>query len=143
MSVSTRVSGRKRTVRVLVYDTLADLRAAADRHRRLVEGEDEPGYFSHALAVAHSFETYRFAEDGTEVRGAPAGIIRYWRGRLGTSVVVHEAVHIAAGIYRQDWAPEHGPVDEDMDNEEILCHLVDDLARRIVDRLHAHGFYAT
>jgi hypothetical protein len=142
ITVSTRVTGCKRTVRVLVYDSLDELRTDADRHRRTVEGRDEPGYFGEALAVAHSFETFRYADDGSEVRGTAAGMIRYWRGRLGTSVVVHEVVHIASGIYRQDWQPGYGAAHEDMENEEVLCHLVGDLTRRIVDRLHARGFYA-
>jgi hypothetical protein len=140
-TVSTRWSGRRRTVRVVVYDDIADLRRAAVRHRHRVEGVLEPDHFAEALAVAHSYEWVRGDDDG-EVRTPIAGTIRYWRQRLGTSVVVHEVVHIAVGIYRQDWAPEHGAVDDDIGNEEVFCHLVDDLTRRIVDRLYARGFYA-
>lgn len=140
--VSTRMSGRRRTVRVKVYDDLGQLRRDATSHDRRVGLDVQTGHFDEALAVAHTFETFRFDADGDERPGEAAGLIRYWSKRLGTSVVVHEVVHVASGIYRQDWQPEHGPVHDGIDNEEALCHLVGDLTRRVVDRLYKLGYYA-
>lgn len=125
--VSTRAAGTPRGVAVKVYTDVHDLRAAA---RRYIGAELH--HFNEALGVCHAY---------TEP-GPTMALIRLWRQRLGTSVVVHEVTHAAMGIYRQDWQPEHGAPHEDLENEEVLCYLVGNLTSRIVDRLHHYGMYA-
>ncbi|SCD43869.1 hypothetical protein GA0115253_1004713 [Streptomyces sp. Termitarium-T10T-6] len=124
--VSTRAAGPLRRVTVQVYEDLAELREAATRYV-----DAEPHHFAEALGVCHAYT------DG----GTTAALIRLWRHRLGTSVVVHEVTHAAMGIYRTDWQPDHGHPNDDLDNEEVLAYLVGNLTSRIVDRLHHHGMY--
>lgn len=140
--VSTRVSGRRRTVTVKVYEDLEHLRTAARLYTRRagVHQEDE---FVDAVGVTHTSQRVYVGPDGKQKRGEAAAIIRLWHERLGTSVVVHEAVHAALGIYEQDRLAEHGTVHDGMDNEEILAYLIGDLTRRIVDRLYHYGAYTT
>jgi len=140
--VTTRYSGRKRAVKVKVYDELSALRRAADawtfRH-----GLEQPGHFGSAMGVCHAFDSVFVPDDGgEEIRGEAAALIRLWRGALGTGVVVHEVTHAASAIYQQDWEPDHGAVSDGMDNEEVLCYLVGDLTRRIVDRLYHYDMYS-
>lgn len=137
--VSTRQSGRRRVVRVKVYDDLERLRRDANRYDSSVSitiaptGRYTGTWASDALAVAHS---------RAEPDSPYAGMIRLWRGRLGTSVVVHEVAHIASGLYRLDHEGEHGPVHANIDNEEVLCYLIGDLTALIVDKLYDYGCYA-
>jgi hypothetical protein len=140
--VSTRISGRRRTVTVTVYDDVDQLRAAGRAYvRRHRTNQDD--HFARALGITHTSETISFDGEGApRRRGTAAGIVRLARPHLGTSVVVHEAVHAACGIYRQDHQAGHGHAEDDMDNEEVLAHLVGDLTRRIVDRLYHYGAYA-
>jgi hypothetical protein len=141
--VTTRHSGRKRAVTVKVYDTVEELRAAAEAFTRR-RGAEQTGEFDRAWGVTHSFDSVMFNEQGeVERQGEAAALIRLWRQRLGTSVVTHEVCHAASGIYRSDCHDEHGPVHDDMDNEEIYCYLVGDLTARIVNRLYHYGMYAT
>lgn len=122
-------------MRVIVYDDLDDLRDAAQRFT-----DQAPGYFADAFGVTQSYRPW--LEDPPDSTDGPAaGIVRYWRGALGTSVLVHEVTHIACAIYRRDHRPEHGTVDEGMDNEEILAYLVGNLSRSIVNQLYKRGYY--
>lgn len=140
--VSTRWSGRKRTVAVKVYDDLADLRAAADAYAQRT-GSSAPGNFGEAHGVTHAFQILTIGSDGQVAsQSESAALIRLWRQRLGTGVVTHEAAHAAAAIYEQDWLPEHGHIHDNIDNEEVHCYLIGDLASRIVGRLYHYGMYS-
>jgi hypothetical protein len=124
--VTTRAAGSRRGLAVQVYEDLADLRDAATRYI----GAD-PSHFAEALGVCHAYRE----------PGPTAALIRLWRHRLDTSVVVHEITHAAMGIYRMDWLPKYGAPEDDMENEETLCYLVGELTRGVVDRLHEYGMY--
>ncbi|MFE2710607.1 hypothetical protein ACFXKI_01100 [Streptomyces mirabilis] len=126
-----------------VYDDLAGMRAAAESYAKRT-GTSAPGDFGDAHGVTHAFQVMAIGSDG-ELQGSSeaAAIIRFWRQRLGTGVVTHEVAHAAAAIYEQDWLPGHGAIHDGIDNEEIYCYLIGDLASRIVKRLYHYGMYAT
>ncbi len=139
--VSTRFSGRRRTVTVKVYDDLEAMRAAAAAYARRT-GNSEAGNFGDAHGITHAFQTLSIGPDGEVTdQGQAAALIRLWRQRLGTGVVTHEAAHAAAAIYEQDWLAEHGSIHDGIDNEEVYCYLLGDLASRIVKRLYHYGMY--
>lgn len=128
-------------MRVTVYDTVEELRRAADRYTRAV-GTYTDGEFDRAYGVTHSFLSIFYDADGELERlGPSAAHIRLFRGGLGTGVVTHEITHAALGIYRQDCLERRGSVHDDMEQEETVCYLVGDLAARIVNRLYAYGCY--
>lgn len=140
--VTTRHSGRRRAVTVKVYDDLEAMRAAADAYARRT-GTSPPGQFGDAHGVTHAFQVMTIGPEGEVTNQSElAAIVRLWRQRLGTGVVTHEAAHAAAAIYEQDWLPEHGAMHDGIDNEEVYCYLLGDLASRIVKRLYHYGMYA-
>lgn len=140
--VSVRRSGRRRFVRVTVYDTVQELRLAADRYCKRV-GTYVPGEFDQAHGITHSSWSIFFGPDGEEASKdfAAAAHIRLHRGALGTGVVTHEVAHAALAIYRQDCLEERGSVHDDMDQEEVVCYLIGDLSARIVNCLYRYKFY--
>lgn len=140
--VSTRHSGLRRFVRVTVYDTVDELRHAADNYSRRL-GTYVTGEFDGAHGVTHSFQRILIDSEGEEQApgASTAAHIRLHRAALGTSVVTHEVAHAALAVYDQDCLKEMGPVHQDMKQEEILCYLVGDLSARIVNRLYAYGCY--
>lgn len=139
-TISTRHTGRRRRITIKVYDDLGDLRQAAEHWHRQI-GDDQTGQYDNASAVTHTYESILIGTSGEEERGEAAGIMRLWRERIGSSVISHESVHAASGIYRQDHEPDHGPVHADIDNEEVFAYLVGDITARIVGRLYHYGFY--
>src|SRR5690606_15381779 len=139
--VSTRHSGRRRFVRVTVYDEVEDMRVAASLDTKRT-GTYREGHFDDAHGVTHSFRGIRIDSSGRGVgRGPTAANIRLHRRALGTSVVTHEVCHAAITIYEQDCEREQGSIHDEMDAEEVLCYLVGDLAARIVSRLYVYGYY--
>lgn len=139
--VTTRFSGRRRKVTVKVYDDLADMQAAAEAYAQR-SGTSPPGNFGDAHGVTHAYQTITIGSDGSvEATSESAALIRFWRQRLGTGVVTHEAAHAAAAIYEQDWLPERGTIHDCLDNEETYCYLIGDLTSRIVKRLYHYGMY--
>lgn len=140
--VSTRFSGRRRTVTVKVYDQLDDMRADAEAYARR-NGSSPAGNFGDAHGVTHAFQRMTIGAEGQVVeQSEAAAIVRLWRRRLGTGVVTHEVTHAATAIYEQDWLPDHGPVHDNLANEEVLCYLVGDLASRIIRSLYRYGMYS-
>lgn len=126
---------------VKVYDSLADMRAAADAYAQRA-GTSPPGNFDDAHGVTHAFQSMTIGPDGeVTAQSEAAALIRLWRQRLGTGVVTHEVAHAAAAIYEQDRLPERGSIHDSLVNEEVLCYLIGDLASRIVKRLYHYGMY--
>lgn len=128
--ISTRNSGRLRTVKVSVYETLEELREAGVRHSKRI-GSNETG-FDAAYGLAQSVDMVHVYESGRVKRLPFAGHIRLWAGALRTGIITHECTHMAVAIYKQDVAKTI----PDMDREERLCYLVGDLSARLVNRLY-------
>lgn len=131
--VSTRRTGSRETVRVWVYDTLEELRAAA---QRFAPDDD----FTDTLGVCQTYRTERLT-DGEWHKVREPLIVRLWRERLGTRIVTHEMSHAACELYGRT-LPDDALAAEHLDNaNEILAHLHSDLTVALVDRLYALGFY--
>lgn len=125
--VSTRRTGRRRAVRVWVYDTVQELRDAGEAYN----GNDT----SHALGLT---------QVTVDQDGRPVTItVRLARGHLNSEIVTHECVHAAMALYRSDLTPADTLASDIMHHyNEELAHLVSDITARLVDRLYAHGYYA-
>lgn len=132
--VSSRALGKRKAVRVYIYDTVEELREAASR---FAPGVD----FSEAAGTAQSYQRIRIEANGTETTIAAPYIIRLWRERLAAAVVTHELVHIAQQIYGDTLAADT-LADEVMHaSNEPFAYLVSDLVDRLVDRLYDLGYY--
>lgn len=133
-TLSTRASGRLRTVQVIVYKDVARLRKAASQWRPKPES-----HYDRAEGVTHCIERRRYEPSGNVILHPSAGIIRLWEGRLTPEVVTHEATHMACGIYRQDC---NSCLPEGIEEEEVLAYLVGDVSKGIVNGLYRHGLWA-
>ncbi|GAA2577429.1 hypothetical protein [Microbacterium binotii] len=133
--VSTRRTGVRETVRVLVYDELAEMRAAAARFT----GND-PGEWAGVMGVCQTYKVEGVV-DGDWVTKRQPLIVRLWRGALGSRVVTHEMSHAATELYGRTVDPE-APVGEHLHNaNEVLAHLHSDITYKLVDLLYAYGYY--
>jgi hypothetical protein len=132
--ISTRWTGRIRSIRVYVHDTAKELQEAGDRYNRRIGSESDIG---HAVGLCQAH--YREKLIGKDwVKLPDAGVIRLSQGALTTGVITHEAAHMASNIYDQDWREEHGDPWDDIENEEILAYLVGDLTSKLVNGLYRH-----
>lgn len=129
--ISTRNSGRKRTVQVCVYDTVDELREAGRAHSKQITPDITEG-FDNAYGLCQSHDRIKVYESGAIRRMPDAGFIRLWKGALRTGIITHECTHMAVAIYKQDVAKTI----PDMDREEKLCYLVGDLSARLVNKLY-------
>lgn len=123
--VSSQALGHRSRVRVYVYDTLDDLRAAATRFN----GADHSN-------AAGTTQLYSNADDT-----ACLPVVRLARTHLGSTVVSHEMHHAAAALYgcttrRGARARAHLT-----HYNEPFAHLFSDLFASLVAALYRHGYY--
>ena len=117
---------------MVVYDTVEDLQRAASHYRGESSAE-----FENAQAISQPRIHFRIDEDGTEIKGTSAGVVRLCRGQ-GASILSHEMVHMALAIYREDMGKASL---RNMKNEETLAHIVSDLVRAANRKMWALGVY--
>ena len=123
--VSSRALGPRRYVRVVIYDTLAEMQAAGQAYN----GNDQTG-------VAGLTQSWGDAQ------GRSFGIIvRLARGRLGSQVVSHELHHAATAIYGSTLGDRISRQAHLNHYNEPFAHLYSDLFSRLVDRLYELGYY--
>ena len=133
--VSTKHSGRLRQVRVTVYDDIDELRrdASSGRWRSLKDAGDTP---VDTLGVCHRTE---WQSDGKSL--PLCAHIRLHKDHMGVGIVTHEIAHAALFMYELD-NPERLTT-EDIEHEEVFCHILGDLTSRVVSKLYAKGYYTT
>lgn len=132
--ISTRNSGRYRSIQVHVYDSVAELRKAGGRYRtRLGMGSKGTLRKVHGLTFALELE-YVFASGATRRHPAAGHILLYTPG-LRIGIISHEATHMAWSIYQQDIQKTI----PDLRREEMLCYLVGDITRKIVNKCIQSG----
>jgi len=131
--VSSRATGQRKIVRVYVYDTKAEMLAAARRFNGFeAHGPNDAG----ALTQGYAIE--RVDADGNWQIKHEVTIVRFYRGpRLDLEAVVHEMNHAAVGIYANSIDREV-PAFEILDTgNETLAYLQSDLTvatlRRMTD----------
>lgn len=132
-SVATSASGLRRVVDVRIYPTARHMQRAARRHS-LIYGR--PQSFRGAEGVTSCYFLEKFV-DGEWVKTEQAGAIFLIEGHITPEVAAHEATHMAVGIYDRDIFEEgwnDAGVVPDMPREEILCYLVGDITREILER---------
>jgi hypothetical protein len=139
--ISTRESGRFRTVQVFVYGSVEELRKAAICYANR-NGQESPNYYANAEGVASYMTCGKFQENdpkGTMTKDPPAGLIRLWAGALAAGVVMHEILHIAIDIYEDDCFKRLGfPGQENIKAQEVLCYIAASLTGKLVDRLYKY-----
>ncbi len=128
--ISTRETGRYRSIQVHVYDNVDDLRAAGERYRAKY-GMGGKGTVSKAHGLTFTHEREYVYPSGAVRKHPDAGHIMLYLDGLRVGIISHEATHMAWSIYQQD-VQKTIP---DMEREEKLCYLVGDITRQIVNKL--------
>lgn len=123
ITVSSRALGPKRHVTCYIYDTLADMREAADRYN------GQPGDNADTIGITQALVD----EDGRAV----SVLIRFARTHLGSQVTSHEMHHAATALYGAWCGDDRGLTHYN----EPFAHLFSDLYHRLVKRLYALGYY--
>lgn len=125
ITVSSRALGERASVRVVVYDTLDEMRAAATRYN----GND----VSDAAAVTQALVD----QEGR----AGAVTVRLARGRLGSTVVSHEMHHAATALYGSRIGDRVSRAAHFTHFNEPYAYLFSDLYGKLIERLYALGYY--
>lgn len=126
ITVSARIAGDRETVRVIVYDTRDEMIAAAQRYNGNTLEPDCIGV------------TQARVDEHDRTVGA---IVRLWREQLGARVVSHEMHHAVTALYGAH-VPDRLSRRAHLNHyNEPFAYLYSDLLARLVDRLHALGYY--
>lgn len=131
--ISSRATGERRHVRVYIYDTIEEMRAAGERFNG--------GDLSTAGGVCQSYQTISIDEHGNETPKHTLLIVRLVKDRLGAAIICHELNHAATAIYGSTLDPEVRAVDVLDNANETLAYLHSDLTERLVNRLYDLGYY--
>lgn len=128
----------KAWIRVVVHDTVDELRVAAAKH----SGENHLLNGTEACFQPAPYRE-RANEDGTW-GPAPgqtyAGVLRLPRD-CDELMVAHESVHAAASAYRHTCGLQVDLGDDCGDNEEAFAYLVGEFSGGIANRLHELGVW--
>ena len=124
--VSSRALGVKRRVIVRVYESLNDMRQAAERFNGNVH--------THSGAVT---QTYCDTEGRITVP-----VIRLTPDYLTTEIVGHELHHATCAIYGSTLKDE-SVADVLTHHNEPFAHLYSDLLRATTNALYAHGHWGS
>lgn len=125
ITVSSRALGPRLKVTCYVYDTVDEMRQAAERYN----GND----MTDVLGVTQC----RTDQHGR----ADSVLIRLVRGHLGTQIVVHEMHHASTALYGSCVADRPSRRVHLSHFNEGFAHLHSDLTCRLVDRLYILGYY--
>lgn len=132
--ISTRNSGRYRSIQIHIYNSVAELRKAGERYCKLLDMSDD-GVVSDAHGLTFGVEKEYVFKSGAVRRYHAAGHILLYENALRIGIISHEATHMAWSIYQQD-VQRTIP---DKHREEKLCYLVGDITRQIVNKLVRTG----
>jgi hypothetical protein len=122
-----------RSIKVYIYETLSEMHDAAERFD--IKHHNSPGTYGDLLGVTHRFERIDVMNDKSYTKVA---IIRMQKDNIGAGIISHESTHAAVWIYQIDC---EGWSLEDIQNEEIFCHMVSDITRSIVNKCYDNNLY--
>lgn len=125
--ISSRATGRRRHVRVMIYNTIEEMRDAAHRWSPTEDLSKGGGYC----------QTYLDDNDR-----ATTVIIRLARTHLTTEIVGHEIHHASTAIYASECVSDDDKALEHLHHwNETYAYLHSDLESRLTERLWAHGYF--
>lgn len=134
-TVHTTYEDVPREVRVVVYDSVSALRAAATRYDNAQRLRSKRLRDSNAdtLGVCHRFEL----QDHKGNSKPPCAIVRYARPHTGAGIVSHELAHAAV------WMRELHEGDKALtcEDDEPFAWTLGDLVRQTVDAMYDRNVY--
>lgn len=128
ITVSSRALGGREKVTVKVYETQAEMLAAASRYN----------------GQPHTDDTLAVTQVTTDQNGRTQSvIIRLFRGKLSTEVIVHEVHHASTAIYGAHVGDRISRRAHLNHHNEPFAYLHGELCAKLNDRLHALGYYGS
>lgn len=87
------------------------------------------------------YTRHRIRPGGTEEMSGNIGMLMFYRGNMGASIVTHEIVHAALQYLRV--ASTLPKLDDENcdDEEERLAYTISDLTKLLVRKFYAHKIY--
>lgn len=126
--------GPQRYIRIILHDTVQELRKAAQRYTPYQDWSDIDGCFHNPL-YKEKFDPKTGKWSQTSSRHY-AGIIRLSKDFISDQPVVHECVHAATYIYRDNCWPVVTLGRECTINEETFALITGDLAEQVYSAMH-------
>lgn len=140
--ISTRHTGTKRRIKVMVYDNVQQLKRATRKRDGFYGFVQTPAWYEQMAATTNFIEISDVDVD--EVADPPDDsfkpyiTVRLSRDKLHqypTEIVTHESTHAAIFLFNCDVKKTLKRVE----NQEILCYLVGEISRKIVNKLYEKG----
>jgi hypothetical protein len=113
-TIATHITGKKRIVKVRIYERLQDLRGAETRYKNWSGFKDENNDF---VGICHSWYSVYINPNGEEYEREWVNLIRLCREHLTPTIIAHEFAHAAQWIYSLDFPDDKEPMRSD--NEEF------------------------
>lgn len=146
--ISTRHTGERRVIKVMVYDTVEQLKRATRKRDGFYGFVQEPQWYEQMAATTNSLSLVRVGADAADKDepSKPYITIRLSRDKLHefpTEIITHESTHAALYLYHHDIGHDvPGREDEiilpDLEKQEILCYLVGEISRKVVNKLYEY-----
>lgn len=144
--VSTKHTGQRRRIKVFVYDTVEQLKRATRKRDGFYGFVQEPQWYEQMAATTNSLSLVPVGEDPKgDGPSTPYITIRLSKDKLHqypTEIITHESTHAALYLYKHDCQDEvegDEVVLQDLEKEEMLCYLVGEISRKVVNKLYEKG----
>lgn len=144
--VSTRHTGQLRRIKVMVYDTVEQLKRACRKRDGFFGVVQETNWYEQMAATTNGISLVRVGADASDPDepSVPYVTMRLSRDKLHdypTEIITHESTHAALYLFKHDVPHDvAGHEDEiilpDLDHEEQLCYLVGEISRKVVNKLY-------
>lgn len=96
--LTTELTGVERRVKIILYDTVEEMREAAGNWKFDSDGHE---HYADALGITHTFYPKRF-KNPAKKSPPHCAVMRLAREHTGLTIVSHEVVHLAQYLYGLD-----------------------------------------
>jgi hypothetical protein len=142
--ISTKHTGEYRRIKVMVYDTIAQLKRATRKRDGFYGWVQDPQWYDQMAATTNAHSLVKVGDDpkNPDEPSIPYITIRLSRDKLRqypTEIVAHESTHAALYLYKHDCQDDvEGDqiLLHDLEKEETLCYLVGEISRKVVNKLY-------
>lgn len=134
--VSTKHTGQKRVIKVMIYETIEQLRRACRKRDGFYGVVQEPAWYEQMAATTNCIQAVQVDGDSDPAEDDWRTYItmRLSRDHMNgaTEIIAHEATHAAIYLFNHD---VKNTLDE-LPDQETLCYLVGDITRKVVNKLY-------
>lgn len=141
--ISTKHTGERRRIKVMVYDNVEQLKRATRKRDGFFGFVQTPQWYEQMAATTNALSLVPVGNDPKDDGpSTPYVTIRLSVDKLKqypTEIITHESTHAALFLYKHDCQDDiegDEVVLQDLEKEEILCYLVGEISRKVVNKLY-------